>query len=156
MSTHWRINLAPDNNGTVLITAPSLPELTSYADNQAQARERGLYALEEAFAARMARGEDIPHDSATNDHAGVTLLVKLPLLTELKIILYDACRGEGVTRAELARRLGWNRNSVDRLFKLDHASLLDQIEAAFEARGCTIDAGIVRTEAELARLREVA
>jgi hypothetical protein len=27
------------------------------------------------------------------------------------------------------RRLGWNRESVDRLFRLDHASRLDQIEA---------------------------
>jgi hypothetical protein len=27
------------------------------------------------------------------------------------------------------RRLGWNRESVDRLFRLDHASRLDQIKA---------------------------
>ena len=36
------------------------------------------------------------------------------------------------------RRLGWNRESVDRLFRLDHASRLDQIEAAFTALGKSV------------------
>jgi antitoxin HicB len=33
------------------------------------------------------------------------------------------------------RNLNWNRESVDRLFRIDHASKLDQIEAAFAAPG---------------------
>jgi antitoxin HicB len=36
------------------------------------------------------------------------------------------------------RRLSWNRESVDRLFRLDHASRLDQIEAAFKALGKSV------------------
>ena len=43
-------------------------------------------------------------------------------------------------RAELGRRLGWNRNSVDRLFAINHASRLDQIEVALERLGYRIDA----------------
>jgi antitoxin HicB len=39
----------------------------------------------------------------------------------------------------LARRLNWNRESVDRLFRLDHNSRLDQIEAAFRVLGRNID-----------------
>jgi antitoxin HicB len=39
----------------------------------------------------------------------------------------------------LARRLHWNRESVDRLFRLDHNSRLDQLEAAFKALGRNID-----------------
>jgi hypothetical protein len=46
-----------------------------------------------------------------------------------------ALRESGITRAELMRRLGWKHESVDRLFRLDHASRLDQIEAAFKALG---------------------
>lgn len=37
------------------------------------------------------------------------------------------------TRAELARRLGWHREQVDRLFRLDHASRLDRLKATFKA-----------------------
>jgi len=55
----------------------------------------------------------------------------------LKVSLYARCassmafvawREVGLNRAELMRRLGWNRESVDRLFRLDH-SRLDQLEA---------------------------
>jgi hypothetical protein len=34
---------------------------------------------------------------------------------------FVAWREAGLTRAELMRRLGWNRESVDRLFRLGHA-----------------------------------
>jgi hypothetical protein len=46
-------------------------------------------------------------------------------MTALKVSLYRSLREAGLTRAELMRRLGWNRESVDRLFRLDHASRLD-------------------------------
>ncbi|HEX5865323.1 MAG TPA: hypothetical protein VF014_13885 [Casimicrobiaceae bacterium] len=49
--------------------------------------------------------------------------------------MYRALRSAGLTRADLQRRLGWNRESVDRLFRLDHNSRLQQIEAAFRALG---------------------
>ena len=51
--------------------------------------------------------------------------------------LYMICSRRGVSRAELARRLEWHREQVDRLFRLDHKSRLDQMEAAFEALGLT-------------------
>jgi antitoxin HicB len=51
----------------------------------------------------------------------------------LKSALYMICRQKGVSRAELARRLHWHREQVDRLFRLDHKSQLDQLEAAFNA-----------------------
>jgi antitoxin HicB len=57
----------------------------------------------------------------------------------LKTELYWALRDANITKAELARRLKWNRESVDRLFRLDHASRLDQIEAAFKALGRKVD-----------------
>jgi antitoxin HicB len=60
------------------------------------------------------------------------------LLVELKIELYKRCREMAVTRAELMRRLEWNRESVDRLFRLDHHSKLSQLEAALGALGCRV------------------
>ncbi len=46
---------------------------------------------------------------------------------------------QGVRKAELARRLGWKGPQVDRLFDLEHASRLDQLEAAAKALGKHID-----------------
>jgi hypothetical protein len=42
------------------------------------------------------------------------------------------------------RRLRWNRESADCLFRLDHASRLDQLEAAFKALGRSVDMSIKR------------
>jgi antitoxin HicB len=60
-------------------------------------------------------------------------------LANLKLELYLACKAAHVSRAELARRLGWHREQVDRLFRLDHASRVDQIEAAMHAVGQDIE-----------------
>jgi len=65
--------------------------------------------------------------------------VRLPALTALKVQLVWALEAAGITRAELARRLKWNRESVDRLFRLDHRSRLEQLEAAFRALGRRVD-----------------
>jgi antitoxin HicB len=42
-------------------------------------------------------------------------------------------REAGVRKADLARRLGWQKSQVDRLLNLSHASRLDQIEQALGA-----------------------
>ena len=95
---------------------------------------RARDAVEEALAARIGDGQDIPKSDTKGAH-----LVRLPALTTLKVELYRQLRLAGTTRAELARRLNWNRESVDRLFRLDHNSRLDQIEAAFKVLGRNID-----------------
>jgi antitoxin HicB len=63
-------------------------------------------------------------------------------MTVLKLQLYWALSTAGITRAELARRLGWKRESVDRLFRLDHRSRLEQLEAAFAVLGRTVDVDV--------------
>jgi antitoxin HicB len=92
-------------------------------------------AIEAALASMIDDGNDIPRPSA----GGPGTPVRLPLMTSLKVQLYWALRDAGITRAELARRLSWNRESVDRLFRLDHRSRLEQLEAAFAALGRHVD-----------------
>ena len=131
----YRIKLEADDNGTLMATCPALPEVSTFGDDEAAALRNAIGAIEEALAARIADGEDIPAPaSRPRGHS-----VALPLMTSLKTSLYRTLRDAGITRAELARRLKWNRESVDRLFRLDHASRLDQIEAAFGALGRAID-----------------
>lgn len=131
----YRIELTPDDNGTFLLTCAALPEVTTFAEDADEAQSIACDAIEEALAARIARGEEVP----ASDPDGSSL----PLLTELKVELYRACRAQGVIRAELARRLEWNRESVDRLFRLDHGSRLEQLEAAFSAIGLTVKLSVV-------------
>ena len=65
-------------------------------------------------------------------------MIEVPALIYLKTALYRLLRQRHQTRADLVRALGWQRESVDRLFRLDHKSRLDQLEAAFAALGSTL------------------
>ncbi|MDQ0324511.1 antitoxin HicB [Rhodopseudomonas julia] len=124
---------AEDGTLSWLVSVPEFPEITTFGETKEEACQNGLKAIEEAIAARIADGEAIPaprHEPCGHGHS-----VQLPALIFLKALLYMLSKSKGVTRAELSRRLGWHREQVDRLFRLDHKSQLDQLEAAFEAIG---------------------
>ena len=137
----YKIELTPDDNDTFLVTCPLLPEVTSFGDSMEDAKRHAVYAIDEALAARVAAGADIPvEDNETVDlDRDLASLVRVPLQSAIKTLLHIACRSVGVSRAELARRLGWHREQVDRLFRFDHATRLDQYDAAFGALGRALD-----------------
>ena len=45
----YRIKLEGDDNGTVLVTCPSLPEVTTFGDDEADAMRQAVGAIEEAL-----------------------------------------------------------------------------------------------------------
>ena len=53
-----------DDDGTLLVSAPDFPELTTFGDDRDEAIARAADALEEAIAARISRGEPIPAPTA--------------------------------------------------------------------------------------------
>jgi antitoxin HicB len=114
-----------------MVTCPAFPEVTTFGDDQKEACVNGLRAVEEAISARISDNDPLPHPLDETNGKGA--FVQLPALTFLKSVLYMICRESDVSRAELARRLGWHREQVDRLFRIDHKSQIDQIEAAFKA-----------------------
>ena len=144
----YHLELAPDNNGTFVATSRDFPELTTFGETKHDACRNAVGAVEEAIAARMHDKQVVPlpggHRMLTmfDDHC-----VTLPALTVLKIGLYQALLHSDMTRADLARSLGWHREQVDRLFRLDHASRIDQIEAAFAKLGKDINIEIRNSHA---------
>ena len=140
MGRWYKLKLSLDTNDTFLVTADAFPEVTTFGEDQVEALKNGLLAIEEAIAARIADSEDIPHP--LDKTSGRGRYVELPLMAYLKAALYMIMRSKGVNRAELCRRLGVHREQVDRLFRLDHNSRLDQIEAAFEALGVPIEVAV--------------
>jgi antitoxin HicB len=59
--------------------------------------------------------------------------VSLPALEDMKAELYLAFRESGVTKSELARRLGIPKTTVDRLFDFKNRTRFDHLDAAFRA-----------------------
>lgn len=129
----YELALAPDDNGTWLVTAPSFPEVVSFGDTQEEACRNGRNAIEEAIAARISTGEDVP--LPLKETGGQGYFVEMPGMVYLKLALYLILRREGKTRADLMRLLDCKREHVDRLFRLDHQSKLTSLEDAFRALG---------------------
>ena len=111
---------------------PAFPEITVSAETKEGILASAVSGIEEAMAGRIVDGEDIelPVRKLPSNPS-----VEVPLLTALKVSLYSVLREKQITRAQLSNRLGWHREQVDRLFRLDHNSRIDQIEAAFKAVG---------------------
>ena len=128
----YPLTFTPDD-GTILVTCPDLPEVTSFGDDEADALAHARDAVVTALEGRIRAREAIPLPSTAAGPA-----VALPALVELKVALHNAMVAADVRKAELGRRLGWHPPQVDRLLELDHASKLDQIEEAFAALGRTI------------------
>jgi len=137
----YTVILTPDENGTLLVTCPDLPEVATFGDDEEDALHRAADAIEEALAARIARREGIPMPSAaqTERHRPS---VRLPPLTIAKVELYRAARVQGVSKAELARRLGWHGPQVDRLFDLNHRSTIENIDQALRAIGKCLEVSV--------------
>ncbi|MEX1061121.1 MAG: type II toxin-antitoxin system HicB family antitoxin [Methyloceanibacter sp.] len=130
MTLGYPLILTPDDNGTLLVTCPDLPEVTTFGEDEADALRHARDAIEEALAARIAHGREIPQPRARSK-----IVASLPTQTALKVCLYRTLQDQKITRAELSRRLHWRREQVDRLFRLGHATRLDQFDAAFRALG---------------------
>jgi antitoxin HicB len=148
MTLRYPVKLTPDDNNTLLVTSPAFPEITTFGEHKEDALRQARNAIEEAIAARIAAKQEIPKSPAAIPAR--LDRVQLPWQTELKVMLYHSLRKAKLTRAELARRLRWPREQVDRLFRLDHASRLDQLEAAFNALGIKIEALSARLWADQA------
>ena len=118
-----------DDDGTLLVTSPDFPELTTFGEDHEEAVARAVHALEEAIAARINDRKEIPTPSQGDTYA------VLPTLVSVKVILYQGMRDQGVGKAELARRLGWHMPQVDRVLDVQHGSRLDMMDAALGAIG---------------------
>lgn len=131
----WYPLTLQSDDGVWLVTSPDFPEVTSFGETSEEACRNGRSAIEEAIAARIAAGEDIPVPHDENKNLG-KWAVEVPAMVLLKSGAYMLMRVQGMTRADLQRRLGWpHREQIDRIFRLDHQTRLESIEDVFKALG---------------------
>jgi antitoxin HicB len=123
--------LLPDDNGTVRVEFPDVPEANSFGKTNEEALAHARDALETALEFYVERDVDLPKASQLQGRPGVT---PTPL-GALRLQLYQSMRDQKVNKAELARRLGWHYPQAARLFDFGHASQIEQLEAGLAAVG---------------------
>ncbi len=129
----YAVELTPDDNGTLLVTVPDIPEAMTFGEDREDALARAVNAIESAIMGAISAREDIPVPTAAGPD-----YVALPALSTAKIELYRAMREQGVGKAALARRLGVALPQIDRMLDLRHHSRLDAIERALASLGRSV------------------
>lgn len=129
---YYPATLTPDTNGTFLVEFRDIPEAVGVGETHEEACQSALDGLETAFGIYMDDRRPIPAPSELQDgeHA-----IYLPVAVQTKLALYSEMLKQGITKAELARRLKVNQKQIDRLWDLTHSSKLEMLEKAFGVLG---------------------
>lgn len=127
------------DDGTVLVTFPDVPEAITFGADTDEALMYAVDALESALSFYVDDRKPLPVPSKPKRGQ---CTVRPSALECAKLGVYRAMTEQGIKKAELARRLGWHMPQVDRLFDLNHASRLDQIEAAARALGRHVEVSV--------------
>jgi antitoxin HicB len=83
----YRIKLAPDDNGTLLVTCPQLPIVATFGADKVDAMRHAIDAIEMALASMIEDGDEIPKPDRNPGP-----MVRLSLMTALKLQIYWALR----------------------------------------------------------------
>jgi len=122
----------PDENDTVFIIFPDVPEAMTNGRNAAEALDYAVDALTVALSLYIDDDRDIPRPSRPK--RGQPIVAVEPLAA-VKLAIYQAMREAGITQAALAARMKVNKKIVQRILDLDHQSTIEQLENALAALG---------------------
>ena len=95
--------LEPDEDGEYIVSFRDLPEALASGRDEHEALAEAADCLDEAIAGRVNRGDDIPQPSPPRKGEQ---RVAIPAHTTAQAALYLAMRAAGISKSELARRLG--------------------------------------------------
>lgn len=132
MQFEFAARFAPEPDGGYLVTFPDVPEAITQGDDLADAMASAADALGLALRGYLADGKPLPKPAARGDD-----LVPVPVeaADALKIAVIDAFMASGMSKSELARRIGKAVTEAQRILDPDHPTKLPALEAALAVLG---------------------
>lgn len=127
----YPVELSHDAGGRVVASFPDVPEALTDGASQEEALIEAVDALNAALAAYVQHDRPVPAPSAAKKRR----LVAVSAHVAAKLALYQAMQKQGITKVELARRLGVTEAVARRLVDPDHASKMERVEAALDTLG---------------------
>ncbi|MDQ2149067.1 type II toxin-antitoxin system HicB family antitoxin [Alcaligenaceae bacterium C4P045] len=127
--------LTPDDNDTLLVQFPDLPEAAAVGEDADSAKANAVEGLEAALQMYLDARRPVPLPAAVGAGAVGAGAVTLPAVQTAKVLLSNEMVVQGIRKAELARRLNLHMPQVDRMLDLSHASKIEAIESAFAVLG---------------------
>lgn len=131
MKTGFAVQLT-SVDGELVVSCRDLPEVVTSGRSQAEALEMAEDAIDVVVSAAIDEGLAIPEPSPAR--AGEHI-VNLPAQTAAKLAVWRAFLAAGISKAELARRLGVGENEARRILSPRYRTKLDRLEEAARALG---------------------
>jgi antitoxin HicB len=129
----YAVKLTPDKeDGGYVVSCRDLPEAITQGESVEEALAEAADCLEEAIAARIDDGREIPPPSPAKRGERA---VSVPPSTALKAAVYLAVREAGISNSEFARRLRLDEKEARRILDPHHPTKLRRIEEALSALG---------------------
>lgn len=130
MST-YPLRFSPED-GDIVVTSRDLPELLTSGDTLDSAKELAEDALAVVLLTYMERGQNLPAPSAAQDGE---ILIAPPAPVAAKLAVWQAFVESGISKSELARRMGVAEGEVRRVLDPNYGSKLDRLDQAARALG---------------------
>lgn len=122
----------PEEEGGFVVTFRDIPEAITQGDDLTDARAMAADALLTAMDFYFEDKRTVPMPSGLQ--AGEEM-VELPASAFAKVLLLNTMLEQGVSNAELARRMGTRPQDVQRIVDLGHTTKIDTIVAALQQLG---------------------
>ena len=135
----YAVLLSPSDEGGYVVTCRDLPELITQGDSVAEALEQASDAMDEVFATYLTEGLDFPEPNKARRREH---MVAPPPETVAKAALYVAMRRAGISKVQLAKRLGVDEKEVRRLLDPHYGSKLPRIAKAISVLGQRLVIGV--------------
>jgi len=135
----YAVKLTPAEEGGFVVTCRDLPQLVTQGEDVADALTEAADAMDEVFAAYMQGGLPFPAPTKAkrSEHQ-----VSPPAETVAKAALYVAMQEAGITKMQLAKKLGVDEKEVRRLLDPHYGSKLPRIAQAISALGHRLVIGL--------------
>jgi antitoxin HicB len=121
-----------EEDGDIVVRSRDFPELLTAGDNAEEARENAEDALDVVVLTYLEKGIDLPEPS--EEQAG-EVCIYVPATTAAKALVIQAFKEAGITKVELANRMGIAETEARRILDPHYGTKLDKIDDAAKAMG---------------------
>jgi len=130
-----------EREGGFVVTFVDVPEAITEGNDMAEARDMAADALGISLLTYLEQGRPLPIPTGGN---GIMITPDPEIAA--KIALIETFQHAGISRSELARRIGKNEKEARRLLDPDHPSKLPALKDALAALGQRLMIGIEAAE----------
>jgi antitoxin HicB len=122
----------PGDESGIVVTFPDVPGAITQGDDEADARGMAAEALGLMLVEYLASGKPLPTPSKP---AKEQIMIGAEPDLATKVAVLEAFRDAGISKSELARRLGKDEREVRRILDPDHATKMPVLVKALAALG---------------------